>query len=364
MGAVARVDGASLADCNIGMSNNEYMSLRRNIEQRGLLMPDRTAYWVRVSWIVPIWLSCWALLMHAPRWPLRLFVLLLAAFVAIQGAALAHEAGHGALTSSRYLANAVGQCFMSLMMGSSYGSWLARHRAHHSHAGTRADPDMRAGLFSFTPEDAVAARGVAHWFTSRQHLLIWPLATLMGVSFKLSSLRYVISRARQTRIDQGLLAIHMIMWIFLPAALVDPLAATVDYALLTWFEGIYLAIIFLTNHLGHPYTPVVRQGCLLGRQAASARNLPDTWLMRNIFVGLNSHIEHHLFPCMSFTRLHQIRRQVRDACEANEIPYHQVSLAQAFAEFHLHNRAVANIAVAAQRSRRGFAEAEDLDVSP
>ncbi|WP_028445942.1 fatty acid desaturase family protein [Chitinimonas koreensis] len=322
-------------------ANAAYHALRRRVEAAGLLEPDLAAYRIRAAWIVPLWLACGAALTQTQDWPARLLLAAVTAFVSIQAAAIAHEAGHGAITADAGRIRLIGLLFMTLIMGSSFSSWLAKHRPHHGHANTRQDPDMRAGLFNFTREDAVAARGAARWFTRRQPWLIWPLATLMGFAFKIGSLRHFGRHPRQTRLDQLLLALHLGLLVILPAVLLDPATAAVNYLLITWCEGLYLAFIFLTNHLGHPTDAMQWQRSYIERQAACARNLPDTWLYRNVFVGLNSHIEHHLFPTASFTRLHRIRPMVQQACAQLGIPYHQVSLLGAFAEFHRHNRAMA-----------------------
>jgi fatty acid desaturase len=325
-------------------ANAAYQSLRQQVQAAGLLEPDRAAYFVRAAWIIPLWLAGCAALTQPLYWPLRLLLVAALAFISIQSAAIAHEAGHGAVTADTARVRWIGLLFMTLIMGSSFASWLAKHRPHHGHANTREDPDMRAGLFSFTHEDALAAKGASRWFTRRQWWLIWPLASLMGFAFKLGSLRHFRSHPRQTRSDQALLALHLLLVLVVPALLLDPISAVINYLLLTWFEGVYLAFIFLTNHLGHPADAMQWQRSFIERQAACARNLPDNWLYRNVFVGLNSHIEHHLFPTVSFTRLHRIRPMVQRACAQLGIPYHQVSLLGAFAEFHHHNRAMAAVA--------------------
>jgi fatty acid desaturase len=88
----------------------------------------------------------------------------------------------------------------------------------------------------------------------------------------------------------------------------------------------YLAAIFIANHLGHPHP-----------QAGNARNLHDGWLRRRLFIGLNSHIEHHLFPRIPFTRLHRARPVVRRHCQALGIVYHEVGILAAVSELHRHN---------------------------
>jgi fatty acid desaturase len=80
----------------------------------------------------------------------------------------------------------------------------------------------------------------------------------------------------------------------------------------------------------------------MARQVGNARNLGDSWLMRRFFVGLNSHIEHHLFQGISFTRLHEARTATREACESAGIAYHETGFFAALGEIQqLHRRMAA-----------------------
>jgi fatty acid desaturase len=218
------------------------------------------------------------------------------------------------------------------------------HSDHHRHANSRRDPNLKARLFCFTEEDARQARGLQGWCTRHQALLFWPLITLMGVSFRLGSLRHMPANPRSTRVDQALVLLHHLLWLALPAWLTGPGSALANYLLVLWFCGMYLAAIFVGNHLGHPAVAGDWQGSLLARQAANARNLPDSWLLRRFFIGLNSHIEHHLFPRISFTRLHQARAATRRCCDRLGLPYHEVGIMQAVKELHRHNRRMAELA--------------------
>jgi len=89
----------------------------------------------------------------------------------------------------------------------------------------------------------------------------------------------------------------------------------------------------------------------MARQAGNARNLKDSWLARRYFVGLNSHIEHHLFHRISFTKLHRARAATRRACQAQGIPYHEVGFFAALVEIQQLNRRMAAAAGQTQARR-------------
>jgi fatty acid desaturase len=165
---------------------------------------------------------------------------------------------------------------------------------------------------------------------------------------------------RGTRAEQGLVSLHHLWWLLLPALRIGFAAALLNYLLVLWGCGIYLAAIFVANHLGHPEAQP-DGGSFMARQAGNARNLKHGWLMRRFFIGLNSHIEHHLFPRISCTRLHRARAATRRHCLAVGIPYHEVSIAAAIGELHRHHRRMAALSAAAHMpdvAACAFAEAE------
>jgi fatty acid desaturase len=317
-----------------------YAALRRELQAAGLFAPDSWGYALHVAWVVPAYAAGWWLLLQPIGLPAHLLLVCATAFVMMQGAALGHEAGHLAVSRGARTNLWIGRLFMSLGSGSSQASWEEMHSAHHRHANSPRDPNLKARLFCFTEEDAREARGLQGWCTRHQSLLFWPLITLMGLSFRINSLRHMLKVPRGTRVEQALVFLHHVLWLAVPSLCIGFGAALANYLLILWACGAYLAAIFVANHLGHP---AARRdgGSFMACQAGNTRNLKDNWLMRRFFVGLNSHIEHHLFPRISFTCLHRARAPTRRYCEALGIDYHEVSIVAAVAELHRHNSRMA-----------------------
>lgn len=316
--------------------------LRAELEALGLFEPDPRGWLLHLAWAVPAYALGWWLLLRVEGMFPRLALAFLEAFVMMQAASLGHEAGHGALSRRPGVNRFLGWACMSFGSGSSQASWHAMHSEHHRHANRPGDPNLKARLFCFTEEDARASRGLQRWCTQRQAWLFWPLITLMGVAFRLNSLKHMLADPRGTRVEQVLVALHHVLWLVLPIWLIGWGHALANYLLVLWGCGSYLAAIFVANHLGHP-EPSPAAG-YMARQAGNARNLGDGWFARRFFVGLNSHIEHHLFPRIPYTRLHLARPVVRRHCEAAGIPYHEVGIPAAIAELHRHNRRMAEAA--------------------
>jgi fatty acid desaturase len=326
-----------------------YGALRRELSALGLFEPDLRGYLLHCAWVVPAYCLGWCLLLQVQAPLLRVLLAFAEAFVMMQGAALGHEAGHAALSCGPRINILMGWLSMSFGSGSSQASWEAMHSAHHQHANTPLDPNLKARFFCLTEADARRARGLQAWCTRRQALLFWPLITLMGLAFRLNSLRGMLADPRGTRWEQAWVLLHHVLWLGLPLFYIGWLGAIANYLLVLWGCGIYLAAVFVANHLGHPAAAPAAGGGFMARQAGNARNLRDGWLMRRFFIGLNSHIEHHLFPRIAFTRLHQARAATRRHCEASGIAYHEVSIPDALRELHRHNLHMAALVPAGQK---------------
>ncbi len=326
-----------------------YAALHRELRALGLFEPDTRGYLLHCAWVVPAYCLGWWLLLQVQDPLLRVLLAFAEAFVMMQGAALGHEAGHAAVSRHGRINSLVGRLFMSFGSGSSQMSWEEMHSAHHRHANTRLDPNLKARLFCFTDEDARRARGLQAWCTRHQPLLFWPLITLMGVSFRLNSLRQMWMDSRGSRAEQVWVLLHHVLWLGLPIVLIGWQAALANYLLVLWGCGAYLAAIFVANHLGHPAQARAGEGGYMARQAGNARNLKDSWLMRRLFIGLNSHIEHHLFPRISFTRLHEARSATRRHCATAGILYHEVGMLTALRELQGHNLRMAALVPAPEK---------------
>jgi fatty acid desaturase len=324
--------------------SNDFQQLKVKLKQQGVFNPDSLSYAIRTAWILPVYFLSWYALLMMPQFWLTTVLSIGLAISFVQSAAIAHEAGHNAITKNRNWAKFIGHFYMSFLMGSSFSSWSDKHNAHHRNVNSNDDPDIKAGIFSFNVEDATNSKGLRKLFTSYQHILIWPLTTLMGFSFKWGSIKYLYANPTKTRIDQIVLLAHIIFWLIIPAIIIGPKLAIIHYLLITWFAGFYLAFIFLTNHMGRPFASTLQVKSFTYRQIVCARNIRYSWFLTRVCNGLNSHIEHHLFCNISYTKLHLTTPFVRELCIKHGIPYHEVGLLQAYKDFFHFNQHMALLA--------------------
>jgi fatty acid desaturase len=283
--------------------------------------------------------AAYALLLAAPPLPVRVLGCIVLAFLCVQAAFLAHEAGHGAITRDRRLSICIGQLSSTLLTGLSYSYYRHVHRAHHRYTNERErDPDMQSGLFGLYPESAAAKRGFARHVARHQSVLIWILVWLQGLTFKLHSLRYLAANPRATRGDQLVLVAHYAMWLAIPVTVLGPADALCNYGVMTLFIGGYTGALFLVNHIGTRVIGPHESLPFALHEIAVTRNLGTSLFEQFAFGGLNNHIEHHLFPSMPTARLRAARAITRDFCRGHGIAYRETSWLAAVRDVNRHFR--------------------------
>src|SRR5262245_4457338 len=301
--------------------------------------PVRTAAYA--AFVLGGYACAYAGLLAAPGWGMRVLCLLALGFLTVQAGFIAHEAGHGAITRDRRVAELIGQVFHTLLTALCCSYFSHIHRQHHPHCNDRArDPDMQSEFFSMYAQSAAKKRGLGALISRHQAVLIWLLVSLQGLTFKLDSLQYLRRNPRATRIDQAVLALHAFLWLVPPALVLGPGDALLNYALMTWLIGWYTGAIFLVNHVGTRVIEPDEGLPFFLQEIAVTRNLGSSRLHDFFFGGVNNHIEHHLFPSMPSARLPQARRITREFCRRHGIEYRETSWFAAVREVTQHFRAM------------------------
>ncbi len=300
-----------------------YRQLRQQLLAAGCFAPAPAAQALHMILIVAGYAAAYAVLLAQPGPWSRIAALLLLAFVSVQAGYVAHEAGHGAITRNRRLTIAIGQFFDTFLTALCYSHFQKIHSCHHAHCNEHEnDIDMQSGIFSLYPQAIRYKRSAFGRFVSRhQSWLIWPLVSLQGLSLKIDGLLTLAQNPRQTRVDQLLLAAHLLLWFGPPVVVLGFADALTNYLLMTWFIGPYLGAIFLVNHIGMQVIEPGDSNPRFLRRLQSTRNLGDLRLADFFFGGLNSHIEHHLFPTIASARLPAARQIVREFCRQHGLGY-------------------------------------------
>ena len=317
--------------------------LRSRLHAAGCFAPAPLHHALHLLFVLVLYALAYGVLLCDPGWGVRLLALLAVAFGSVQAGFIAHEAGHGALTKRPWLAKVIGQLSLTFMTALCYSHFQKIHKCHHSRCNERgADIDLESGVFSLYPEAVDDKRSaISRFITRHQAYLIWPLVSLQGLTLKIDSLETLRADPESTRLDRIFLVLHFILWFGPPIHFLGLGAAIINYAAMTWMIGPYLGTIFIVNHVG---TRIIEPGDRVSRLQQillTTRNLADTGAATLFFGGLNSHVEHHLFPTIPSARLHRARAIVKQYCMEHALAYHETTWTKAAKEVFVYLGAVA-----------------------
>ncbi len=331
--------------------------LHTRLDQRGLFAPSR--FWARklLVWI-PILFFSYLGLLALPFgfvWP----ILAVTASVGLLTMGyVGHDAGHLALSKKRWVNDFWGQFGMTFLCGFSFGFWRSRHNAHHVHCQQiGGDPDMRFGvLFSVYPGSENWHTPTGRFFLRIQKWAFWPLAAFYWVSLRYDGIRDLFQQPKQTKIDRFLMPLHWIVLLIVPGLVFGWPTALLTYLTVSCISSLMTASVFIPNHIGMRRFDAGHELSYLEQQVTSSRNISNPRLLDFYYGGLNSQIEHHLFPRVAHNRYRGMRSVVRAFCGERGIPYCEVTLYRALASVGNHLGAMTAAYVTEERAAARSAE--------
>lgn len=253
----------------------------------------------------------------------------------------AHDAEHqlhASRTTSKY---AVSLACWNLLLGLSQDWWRGKHGAHHRNTHVAGlDPDLY--FYVFDAKQAAATTGFQRLIVRHQDWMFWVMLLCARLYFQWLSVLHLIRRPSLTRLGELMVILlhHWVVWYaawyFLPKHFL--LFIGVGYGA----TGLYMGIVFATNHLGMPLAETTQDGNLW--QVAHTRNIHTGCVGRYLFGGLQFQIEHHLYPHLSRHHLDQVAGEARERCRQAGQPYHEQCLLPALMDIHAALRLAARAA--------------------
>ncbi len=312
----------------------DFAELSRQVRAEGLLTRRRGYYWVKIGSAVAALglLALAAALLGNSWWNVAVAIGL--AFVLTQLGFIGHDAGHRQICARRRHNDAIGLTVANLLTGFSFGWWITKHNHHHAHTNRPdKDPDMAAGVLVYSP-DQLAGRGrFTRLWASAQVVLLVPLLFLEALNLHVASVVALARRRdRGALIEAVLLGIHAFVFFVVPFLVLSPLHALVFVVVIQSLFGFYLGMSFLTNHVGMPLLSGRDDLGFLRRQVITSRNLSGGTFIGFLFGGLDSQIEHHLFPTMPRANLRRARGLVHPFCTSRRIAYTEQSPPRAYGD--------------------------------
>ncbi len=306
--------------------------LRAEIERQGLMEP--TGFWRRklLFWLPAFFLSYLGLLALPFGW-LWLALAPLGSVAMLTMGYVGHDAGHYALSRKPWINDVWGQIAMTILCGMSFGFWRSRHNRHHAHCQEiEGDPDMHFGfLFSVYPSSDNWHTRLGRFFLRIQKWSFWPLASFYWVTLRYDAIRDLFQRPKETRVDRFLLPLHWVLLFIVPGLVFGWTAAIVAYVTVSCLSSLMTASVFIPNHIGMPRLDPGEKLSFLEQQVSTSRNIDNPSALDFYYGGLNSQIEHHLFPRVSHDRYRAMRPIVREFCRERGIDYQEVTLLRGLA---------------------------------
>jgi fatty acid desaturase len=320
---------------------SEYTKLSRQIKQAGLLDRRHGYYTAKIGLnLVLLAAGGAAFVLLGDSW----WQLVTAAYLAVvftQLAFVGHDAGHRQIFRSRRANNLVGLVHANLLVGISFGWWVAKHDRHHTNPNHEdLDPDIDIPALAFTTGQARDKRGLARVIARHQAYLFFPLLLLEAAQLHVASAKAIVrDTGRATVVEALLLLLHLVGYVTALFLVLSPLQAAVFVLIQQGLFGLYLGCSFAPNHKGMPTLTDADELDFLRTQVLTSRNVRGSRLVDFLLGGLNYQIEHHLFPNMPRPNLRRAQPLVRAFCSQHDLPYTEATMFGSYAEAlrHLHS---------------------------
>lgn len=229
---------------------------------------------------------------------------------------VAHDLIHGQYFASRENNKKISYLFANGIMGISRSWWENKHNfLHHTFTNiVGKDMDIDAAGGAFTRRYHYPA-----WFHSNQHILFWPLLTLLYFVFWIQSLSYVIKKRYWGEL--ALLAVNALIPVYIVVSLGWVGLATVIGMYMLW--SAWFGAVIITNHLGLEMFPQeqYRDFTWLELQNRTSRNVRGGKFVHWFYGGLNTQVEHHLYPKAARFYLLKAARITEEFCRKHDITY-------------------------------------------
>lgn len=247
---------------------------------------------------------------------------------------LAHDLIHLQYYKNRTLNKNLGYIFGNIILGLSRNWWERDHNVNH-HTWTnseKVDEDIKAlnGMFLKNKNNKNKIKFIHKYKKITFYIAIF----FIWFSFHYQSWKYIIKDKFET-IDIITLLFHYLIigLIFLNYTIIESLILlTIVY----FIYGFIASMVFITNHIGME----VIEGDLYKNmpwfelQTRTSRNIKGNKFIHWLYGGLNTQIEHHLFPKIPRLNLLKVKKITEDFCKEKGLFYHNVSALKAYKEIN------------------------------
>ncbi|RLA72107.1 MAG: hypothetical protein DRG78_24280 [Epsilonproteobacteria bacterium] len=305
-----------------------FSDLKDQVRAAGLL--DRVPVRGSIEMIATI-ASMILIFMTAPMWnPILLGLFMTLVFT--RAVFISHDILHTQYFKDKKLSTKLSYPFSAIILSNSSSWWDFKHNVnHHTWCNVPVkDEDILAMDGAFTPNN----KGNSGFLRSIKYLVFWGALFFMYPAFIIQSYNFAIKKKNYTEL--GLMLLHWpIVWgtlfVLLPVASFWTVFITLYIVLSGW-----LAFGFITNHLGCEVFDKEESEALswMELQMRTSRSLTGGAFVHWFYGGLNTQIEHHLFPKAPRFNLLKIQAMTRNFAKLHNIKYFESTPVEAYIQIN------------------------------
>jgi fatty acid desaturase len=300
----------------------ERTPIRGSIEMIAIIVSMILVYSIIYNWNVLAFESLW--------WAVGLGLFMSVIFT--RAVFVSHDILHLQYFKNKTLSFKLSYPFAAFILSNSSSWWDFKHNInHHTWCNvTQKDADILAFDGAFTPN----LKGDKKWLRATKYLVFWGAMFFMYSAFIIQSYNFVIKRKKW-----GELALMLLHWpiVWLPVFYYLPFwSAMVVYLTLNLTLSPWLAFGFITNHLGCEVfdKEVGEKLSWMELQMRTSRSLKGGKFVHWFYGGLNTQVEHHLFPKAPRFNLLKIQEMTRDFAKKHKLDYFETTPLQAYVQIN------------------------------
>jgi len=246
---------------------------------------------------------------------------------------ISHDVLHTQYFKNKSLSFKLSYPFAAIIISNSSSWWDFKHNInHHTWCNVpEKDEDILALDGVFTPNH----KGNVAWLRASKYLVFWGSMFFMYPAFIVQSYNFAIKRKKYGELFMMLLHWPIVwgpVFYFLPFWDAIVVFLTLNFVLSPW-----LALGFITNHLGCEVFEKKESEDLtwMELQMRTSRSLKGGTFIHWFYGGLNTQIEHHLFPKAPRFNLLKIQKMTRDFANKYKMKYFETTPIEAY--FQINN---------------------------
>ena len=245
---------------------------------------------------------------------------------------VSHDILHTQYFKSKKLSFRLSYPFSAIILSNSSSWWDFKHNVNHHHFCNTItkDEDIMALDGAFTPHN----RGNSPFLKKFKYIIFWGSMFFMYPAFIAQSYNFALKEK-----NYGEFFLMLLHWpiIWGPIFYMLPLSdALITFVTLNLTLSVWLAYGFITNHLGCEVFTVeeVENMNWMELQMRTSRSLKGGRFVHWFYGGLNTQIEHHLFPKAPRFNLLKVQEMTRKFAKKHNIPYFETTPVEAYIQIN------------------------------